>query len=251
MHSISTGPDARKGIKMGEQNRRHFVLVPNAIVRGGHKPQYLAVLLAIASHAGDGECYASGATLAKEAAVKPSKVFSAIKYWEELGHIRVERKKGVGTAITTTFDFAAPMPEVAQVGGGTYAGSGTPPMPEVAQVPMPEVAHKEEPFKKNLEEETTATSHDVADDIKRVFEVFYLGVNPGINFGNRTSRAAAEWLIRKYGVEKTIHMAEYAVSIARDRFAPVITTPYQLKEKLGQLAMHKQKNAAQTNVVEI
>ncbi len=81
------------------------------------------------------------------------------------------------------------------------------------------------------------------DNIQLIFNVFYEGNNPTINFGNKTSRKAAEFLIKKFGLEKSTAMALYAVSVTGEEFAPTITTPFQLREKLASLiAYHKRKN---------
>ena len=76
------------------------------------------------------------------------------------------------------------------------------------------------------------------DQTNEIFKIFYQ-INPNINFGNKTERAAAEWLIKRYGLEKTISAAEYAISVQNDKFAPTIMTPYQLKDKMAALAKHK------------
>ena len=68
---------------------------------------------------------------------------------------------------------------------------------------------------------------------------FFKGTNPTINFGNRTTRKAAEDLIKQFGYEKTKTIALYAVSVFGKQYAPTITTPYQLKEKLSQLMSYK------------
>ena len=80
-----------------------------------------------------------------------------------------------------------------------------------------------------------------ADEIKQVFELFYNSINPTISFGNKTQRKSAEDLIKKFGLEETIAMTQYAISIQGTKYSPVITTPYQLKEKLGQLAIYKKQ----------
>jgi len=80
-----------------------------------------------------------------------------------------------------------------------------------------------------------------ADEIKQVFELFYNSINPTISFGNKTQRKSAEDLIKKFGLEETIAMTQYAISIQGLKYSPVITTPYQLKEKLGQLAIYKKQ----------
>lgn len=80
-----------------------------------------------------------------------------------------------------------------------------------------------------------ATAEKEMSPVMQIFEVFYRSVNPTINYGNRTSRSAAEFLIGKYGLEKTVSIAKYACSVQTEQYAPTITTPYQLKEKLAAL----------------
>jgi len=79
-------------------------------------------------------------------------------------------------------------------------------------------------------------------DIAQVFRVFYDTVNPTINFGNKTQRAAVEFMVAKFGLAKTLKMAEYAVSIQGEKYAPTITTPYILKEKMAELVIYFKKH---------
>jgi len=80
------------------------------------------------------------------------------------------------------------------------------------------------------------------DKINEVFKVFYYTVNPMINFANKTNRKATKNLISKFGVQRIIKIAEYACEIQGRDFAPVITTPYQLKVKYAQLIIYKNKH---------
>lgn len=79
------------------------------------------------------------------------------------------------------------------------------------------------------------TSQETGELIKEVFKTFYDSGNKGINFGNKTERVAAKWLIDNYGIEKTIGTIKYAMSINGKNYAPVITTPYQLKTNMVKL----------------
>lgn len=90
----------------------------------------------------------------------------------------------------------------------------------------------------------TAGSREVA----QVIEVFQKTINPGINYGHRTHRAAVEWLVARYGLEKTLAMARYAVEVAGQEYAPTITNPSELKDKLGKLVIFKKKNGAPARV---
>lgn len=89
----------------------------------------------------------------------------------------------------------------------------------------------------NNDKETLAAKP--LDEVNAVFNLFYKTINPNINFANKTERAAAEWLIKRYGLEKVIGAAEYAISVQSDKYAPTITTPLALKDKMAALAKHK------------
>jgi hypothetical protein len=85
--------------------------------------------------------------------------------------------------------------------------------------------------KNRLEENSTS---EQSSQVNKIFDVFYK-INPTLNWGNKTNRSAAEFLIKKFGLEGTISMSNAAVSIFGKKYAPVVTTPYQLKEKLSQI----------------
>jgi hypothetical protein len=80
------------------------------------------------------------------------------------------------------------------------------------------------------------------DGINKIFDIFYESINPSINYGNKTSRNATKWLIDKMGLDKTIGLAEYAITLHGVDFAPTITTPFQLKDKLSVLMAYYKKN---------
>lgn len=99
--------------------------------------------------------------------------------------------------------------------------------------------HKQEDKNiRNKEIDTLAVATAPAE-IVSVIEAFDVLSKP--NYGNKTHRKAAEDLIHAYGVEKTLAAARYAVSVQSERFAPVITNPYQLKQKFGELVAFKSR----------
>lgn len=69
-------------------------------------------------------------------------------------------------------------------------------------------------------------------------------INPSLNWGNKTTRMACEWLIKKYTLSGAKSMAESVVAVQGRPYAPVATTPYQMKEKLAQFKIYfdSQKN---------
>ncbi len=81
-----------------------------------------------------------------------------------------------------------------------------------------------------------------SSQVNQVFDVFYNSINPTINYGNKTSRKAVDWMIKKWGIEATMRIAEYACEVHGQKYAPTITTPFQLKEKISNLKAYKEKN---------
>ena len=89
------------------------------------------------------------------------------------------------------------------------------------------------------------------DDTNKLFDFFYKTINPNLNYANKTERAASKWLVEHYGLEKTLAAAEYAVSVQNDKYAPTITTPLQLKDKMAALAKHKAGNTKESRTLKL
>lgn len=101
---------------------------------------------------------------------------------------------------------------------------------------------------------TPATPEVVADsaEVNEILSAFQMKLNPTINYGNKTQRAAVSDLLKLMGREKLIKTIEYAASVSSDQYAPTITTPYQLKEKMAQLVAYYQKqNNKKPNIISI
>jgi len=90
---------------------------------------------------------------------------------------------------------------------------------------------------KNLVAKATS---ELDSQIKSLMGVFYK-INPTLNWGNKTSRKSAADLIKRFGLENTLKMAEQVVAVQGNSFAPVATTPYQMKEKLAQFKIYFDK----------
>jgi len=71
------------------------------------------------------------------------------------------------------------------------------------------------------------------NETNKVLEKFQMLLNPTLNYGNKTQRKAAEELVALMGIEKVLNLIVYCDKIQGEEFAPVVTTPYQLKEKSG------------------
>jgi len=93
---------------------------------------------------------------------------------------------------------------------------------------------------KNIAEPTASA------EIVAVIDAFK-EVNPAFNswYGNKSQRAAAKWLVATYGVEEAVRKISYLPKINKLKYAPITTTPCQLRDNLAKiesfLAQHKSK----------
>lgn len=83
------------------------------------------------------------------------------------------------------------------------------------------------------------------EDFVLLMDIFKKSVNPTLNFGNTTERKAAKQVIMDMGFDKAMEAAKFAVSIQGQRYAPVVTTPYQLSVKMGDLRVFWQRRAGE------
>lgn len=89
-----------------------------------------------------------------------------------------------------------------------------------------------------------------AAGIQEIFELFY-EINPTINFGNKTQRSATERIIKRLGNEKALASTKAAIAIFGKPYAPTITTPIQLENKLSELVAFykKQDNSSKAIII--
>lgn len=121
--------------------------------------------------------------------------------------------------------------------------SVTPPRKLTEESPPKDKISKE----KLSEEISTIVNGDKSpDEVNEIFKIFYQ-INPTIKFGSKTCRAAVVELVAKFGFENTKKFAESAVALHGVKFAPTITTPYQLKEKLSVLVAYLKANSTGQN----
>jgi len=77
--------------------------------------------------------------------------------------------------------------------------------------------------------------------VKDLMNIFY-EINPTLNWANKTFRASAGYMIEKFGLDEAIAMANAAVSIQGQPYAPTVTNPWELKEKLIKVKMFFDRN---------
>ena len=84
-------------------------------------------------------------------------------------------------------------------------------------------------------------TNPLAKEIQEILELFY-EMNPALNFANKTSRDAAEWMIKRWGIEPVKQMTKKVISCQGEDFAPVATTPYEMKNKLMKFKLFFARN---------
>lgn len=78
------------------------------------------------------------------------------------------------------------------------------------------------------------------EQIVKIIELFKTKINPVLSYGHKTQRQSVVDLLALCGgnFQKLIELTEFAISIQGKKYAPVITTPYKLKEKFGDLLVY-------------
>lgn len=74
-------------------------------------------------------------------------------------------------------------------------------------------------------------------------------VNPSYKklYANRTQRQALENMVKQHGEEKIRKMIELLPQTNKQQFCPIVCTPLQLEDKLGQLIAFLQKKKSEVN----
>lgn len=158
-----------------------------------------------------------------------------LKELERAGYLKRERQSTGKMVYYFTFEPQANVPKHAMREKGNVQ--------EVVHI-----SNKENTSNTDLisNKDISFTNVNEQSGVNALLQPFY-DLNPMFNFGNKTQRKAAQDLIDKFGFEKALSAAQYAVSIQGERYAPSITTPCQLVEKMGALISYKQKTDTKLN----
>jgi hypothetical protein len=109
---------------------------------------------------------------------------------------------------------------------------------------------KKESSKKDLATFATANADaEMGKQINKIMEAFQMKLNPTINYGNKTQRKAVEYMLKQLGEEKVLRAIDFCYEIRTDQYAPVITTPYQMKEKWAQIKTYYERQANSPNKI--
>lgn len=169
-------------------------------------------------------------------------VYSALKELEKNGYLKREKKKGGKTIYLLTFvknDFGH-KPIKATLQNDRLTNNQTD--------KTGGLSNKDINSNTDIISNTDKEHSSLENPINKIFDILYQ-FNPMINYGNIFQRRAIEDLLKKHTIEELESITNYAIKIQGKPFSPTITTPIQLKNKLGELKSFylKEKNSS-TNI---
>ena len=245
-------------IKDESEDKKYFTIIPNYILNHStlwDREVYIQMKRITGE---DGTCWTSQKTLAKQCGISINRLKKSLKYLLECKWI-----KQIGVKKITTKGGEQEVNEYSvanlwKLNMGFYETKGvsredipitkgvsrddqrgiTAEAKGVSRDDDKEERREEE----RREEEQKSNATGVADNEIGDFINIFKENNPSYErlFGNKTERAASQRLLDKYK-EKAFDTAKFAVSVSGKPFAPVITTPYQLEKKLGDLMAYYYK----------
>lgn len=201
-----------------------------------------AVYVSLCRHA-DNEtqkCFPAQSTIAEELGIAERTVRKYLKFFEKYNLIAVEREKDCKTKkwlnnvyfLRDKSEWIKPQAPVA------YGATGNQQQEPQA---TDDQSHRHQLPNKETHKTTRLKDKDVAlnatgKDINSLIDLFK-GVNPNYEqlFNKLPQRSALERMVKKWGYEKMENGINLLPQIFGQRYAPTITTPVQLENKMGEL----------------
>jgi len=87
---------------------------------------------------------------------------------------------------------------------------------------------------------TKPNAQSEGNQVNEIMDIFHK-INPTLNWGHKNIRKSAQDLIDLFGFEETKMMAKEITAVQGRQYAPVATTPSQMKEKLAQFKIYFDK----------
>jgi len=243
-------------------DHKYFTIIPNYIVNHS-TPYEQSIYLYMKRVAGEtGTCWSSAKTIAKKLNIARNTV---AKYQQKLvdrGWIEVVGKKG---KTKPTYEYKIVdlwdlnIKYYTKKESSTREQSIRKDKKKVQHVNLDSssVAHKEEPIKKSntiSKDIVLAKPNGFAEKSPNIVNSLigeFKEINPSYErlFSNKTQRAAIERLVKKHGEDKIKRSIKAAIKVNGVKYAPRITTPLQLEDKLGDLiAFYKSEGVQKQRV---
>jgi hypothetical protein len=235
-------------------DHKYFTIVPNYILNHSSAIDQ-ALYLQIKRMAGDkGECYLSKKTLKKKLSIAHRTLEKSLTYLIEHKWITFSRTIIVDTPGGPQKVSAYVINDLWKMNVDYFEGcSESDPLsskgvPDTTLKGVPKGGSNGNTIKNYSNQEltlikNTEATQSVAEEINPLIELFK-EVNPSYEklYKNKTQRACLERLIKKHKYEQVERVIKVLSSTNGKQFAPVITTPLQLEDNLGKLAVYLKRN---------
>jgi hypothetical protein len=181
------------------------------------------------------KCIASNTTLAKTLKVEPHTVQSGLEQLEERRYILrlyADEERKIRTEIKGLIHFK----KVPTNEGTVPSNDGILPTDEGTRVPTNEYQNNKSIKNKSI---SISSAPGGGKDIQELIDLFK-HINPTYErfFKNTTQRAAISRLLVQFGREKLEQIIRVLPKTNAERYAPTITTPYELERDLGRLVAY-------------
>jgi len=199
------------------------------------------------------DCFPSKELIAEELSISPRSVYSAIKKLEEFNIIKIQhqgknRKKdgsfrnNIYLLLDKSIWKSKPQANNAD-GIIQQEPQANNDVDRGQELPNKETHYEIDKYNETHISADEQKDCDIGKKINLLFEEFR-PINPTLNFGNKTQRKVLEEMINQFGFEKILKTIRYAISIQGQAYTPTITTPIQLKEKMGKLLIYYKKETS-------
>lgn len=211
------------------------------------------VYLSLCRHAdNEQKCFPSEKYIAKEFGLTDRTVRTYLKYLENGGIIRIDRKirnkQGKWRHnvywLLDKSEWKSPE-EIISDGNGRKIRTS----PEVNRDPL---QRKQFPSKDtNMDNTHRNDTHNAKQGFAIIDDLIgkFADVNPNYQnlHRNVTQRKAAERLIQQLGIERILEIVEELPQAIKEKYCPVVTTPLELEKKLPQLLIYLEKRKTKTH----
>ena len=220
--------------------------VNNAVIACPHISAYDKVIYsALTTFAGCKEIRPDFGLIAERAGLSESTAKRSIKSLVEVGYVK--KVQGGGRGKANVYDLLK-VPKGCQ---RCTLSKGCQPVPKrVSESSIKGVRQTLQVDKEIDKEIDNLATQSVAVSLNEIITLFEK-VNPSFErmYSNTTQRQCLERLVKKYGEDKVRGMIKFLPSLIGKQYAPTITTPYQLEQKLGQLVDYVEKEKGKSPIV--
>lgn len=240
-----------------DSRKKEKFMVDDAYLNGqaklcGH--QATIAYISLCRHASkDQECFPSIKLMAEEHAVSTKTIQRGLKKLEERNVIKIGKKRTKdGKWLNNTYTLLdKSVWDYSQWTNSPVDSQGTNMNEPGDKYDASQETNSptKETHSKETNKKETHTS-ELRSQVDKIMNIFY-EINPTLNWGNKTSRGSAEFLIKKYGLEGTETMARQIIGVQGQPFCPVATTPHQMKEKLAQFKIFFDRKKNEVNKLKI